>query len=260
MNLKPAMAAPLPWLTFIAGFFFARTRKTGSAARQKNLLRLPRSLKVTTEGKWYIGILLLIGVAAINTGNNLLYLVVATMLSIIIISGVLSESSIRSVRVRRELPAHIYKGQTAMVRLRLSNRKSLFPSFSLFTSEAEVDGVSSERTYTLKLRPLREAVKTSRYTFASRGLVELSGIRVSGPLECATRRCSFGITKPRASRLVWRILRCNSNNLIGVNRPRAITLDLTSGGGLSAQLVPPAAHSSCFTGRLDNDSVCCIAI
>ena len=48
-----------------------------------------------------------------------------------------------------------------------------------------------------------------------------SALRVApenAPLGVA--RCSFGMTKPRASRLDWRILRCNSNYSISVNRPK----------------------------------------
>jgi len=178
VNLRPAMAAPLPWLAAAAGAIFGRRHKDVDVARRR-LLKLPRSLSVTTEGKWYIGILLMVGIAAINTGNNLLYLVVAMMLSIIIVSGFLSESSLRSVRVKRELPRHIYKGQPAMARLKLSNRKSWFPSFSIFSAELPVEGVASERTYTLKLRPGAEAAKATRYTFTRRGVVVLPGVKLT---------------------------------------------------------------------------------
>ena len=46
---------------------------------------------------------LLVGFGAINTGNNLLYLLLGMMLALILLSGVLSETTLRKLRVRRRL-------------------------------------------------------------------------------------------------------------------------------------------------------------
>ena len=48
-----------------------------------------RRLKVTKLGWWFMGLTLGIGLAAINTGNNLLFLVLGMLLASIVISGVL---------------------------------------------------------------------------------------------------------------------------------------------------------------------------
>ena len=53
--------------------------------------RPPRKLKFTREGKFFVGITLGVGFAAINTGNNLLYLLLGMLLSLIVLSGVMSE-------------------------------------------------------------------------------------------------------------------------------------------------------------------------
>src|SRR5579863_5287137 len=45
---------------------------------------------VTQEGIVYLGIALLIGVAALNTGNNLLFIILAAMLAAIVVSGAAS--------------------------------------------------------------------------------------------------------------------------------------------------------------------------
>ena len=57
-----------------------------------------RRLKVTKLGWWFMGLTLGIGLAAINTGNNLLFLVLGMLLASIVISGVLSEQSLREDR------------------------------------------------------------------------------------------------------------------------------------------------------------------
>lgn len=54
-------------------------------------LRLPRKLRVTFPGKWFLVLTIGVGAAAINTRNNLLYLALSMNLSLIILSGILSE-------------------------------------------------------------------------------------------------------------------------------------------------------------------------
>jgi len=46
--------------------------------------------EVTREGLIYLLLTLLIGVAALNTGNNLLFIVVAAMLAAVLVSGIVS--------------------------------------------------------------------------------------------------------------------------------------------------------------------------
>ena len=64
-----------------------------------------RRLRFTQLGRWYVALTIGIGLAAINTGNNLLFLVLGLLLSSIVVSGLLSETSLRAVRVERRLPA-----------------------------------------------------------------------------------------------------------------------------------------------------------
>ncbi len=174
MNLRPAISAPLPWLTSITGKVFGRN---GSMSK-RSFLKHPRSLSVTTEGKLFIGLLLIIGIAAINTGNNLLYLVLAALLSLIISSGILSESTLRRLKVTRTLPARVFKGTPAQFKLRIENRKRFFPSFSFNMQETAADGIIGGPTYVLRLSPMSETVKTNTFIFEKRGRYELKGMRV----------------------------------------------------------------------------------
>ncbi len=63
-----------------------------------------RFIRFTPEGKKFIFITIGIGFAAVNTGNNLLYLVLAMLLSLIIASGFLSEWGVRGLTVERAFP------------------------------------------------------------------------------------------------------------------------------------------------------------
>ena len=64
----------------------------------------PRRLRTTAVGRTFLVLTVGIGLAALNTGNNLLYLVLGLQLATIVVSGLLSEQALRRLRVRRVLP------------------------------------------------------------------------------------------------------------------------------------------------------------
>jgi len=63
----------------------------------------PRRLTLTLPGKFFLGLTLAVGLAAINTGNNLLFLLLGMMLSLITVSGVLSEAVIKGISASRRV-------------------------------------------------------------------------------------------------------------------------------------------------------------
>jgi uncharacterized protein (DUF58 family) len=177
INLRLAISVPLPWLTILTGRFYPGGKVRGKP--RQRLPWLPRSLKITREGRWFIGVLLIVGLAAINTGNNLLYLVVATLLSLIVISGIISESTLRGVNVKRVLPNHFFKGIPAPIKLHVANRKKHFPSFSLCFNELALVGLTAKDPYILKLDPRASVEVPTTYTFTRRGVFTLTGLKVS---------------------------------------------------------------------------------
>jgi uncharacterized protein (DUF58 family) len=62
-----------------------------------------RILELSVGGRWYLVFTVAIGVAAIYSGNNVIYLLESLLLSALLVSGVLSELAVSRVRVRREL-------------------------------------------------------------------------------------------------------------------------------------------------------------
>ena len=139
----------------------------------------PRKLTVTREGKWIIAIALLLGIGAVNTGNNLLYLVLSLLISIITISGILSEITLRDVSLERAYPQALVAGEAALLRVVLHNRKPR-AAFSLEVSEV-VDG------HELSVRPghvLHLSGHESGQCFQvglprRRGLMATSGLAIS---------------------------------------------------------------------------------
>jgi uncharacterized protein (DUF58 family) len=86
---------------------------------------------VTREGLAYLALILVIGVAALNTGNNLLFIVVSAMLAAILVSGVASAAILRSLDLDVGLPEHVFAGETVLARITLRNQRRLLPAFSV---------------------------------------------------------------------------------------------------------------------------------
>ncbi len=76
---------------------------------------------------------LVIGIAALNTGNNLLYvIVVAAMLAgEFLVSGVVSAWVLRYLELDVRLPEHVFAGRVVQGRIVLHNPRRVVPSFSI---------------------------------------------------------------------------------------------------------------------------------
>jgi uncharacterized protein (DUF58 family) len=87
--------------------------------------------QLTGEGKVYLLGVGMIILAALNTGNNLLFLILAAMLAGILVSGIASWLVLMGLDLRLDLPEHIFAHQPAMAEMHLENEKLTVPSFSL---------------------------------------------------------------------------------------------------------------------------------
>ncbi len=85
-------------------------------ARRVAVERLRESFDydVTRAGIVYVLVTLVIGIAALNTGNNLLYIVVAAMLAAILVSGVVSAFVLRWLELDVRLPEHLFAGRAVI--------------------------------------------------------------------------------------------------------------------------------------------------
>ena len=87
--------------------------------------------EVTRAGLIYIGLTLVLGLAGLNTGNNLLWIVVAAMLAAMVVSGLSSALVLRGLELDAHTPDHVFAGRRLLARLVLHNRQRLLPSFSV---------------------------------------------------------------------------------------------------------------------------------
>jgi uncharacterized protein (DUF58 family) len=154
-------------------------KKSPWTERLSERLRLPRRLRVTREGKYYVGITLGVGFAAINTGNNLLYLLLGLLLALIVISGVLSEMSLRHLRITRRLPRRAQVERPHIVEIEVYNEKRRAPSYAIEVEDLRAAQAADKRCFYLKISPQSAQVAAYRRTPARRGLDHHVGFRVA---------------------------------------------------------------------------------
>ncbi len=157
----------------------APTRWARAWARVRRWMRPPRRLEFTREGKYFVGITVGVGFAAINTGNNLLYLLLGMMLSLIIASGVLSEMSLRALAVARTPPESLYAERPFLMGIGLHNGKPRLSSFSVEVEDLVAGRPLDKKCYFLKLPADRTQSTSYRHAFPRRGRYVFTGFRVS---------------------------------------------------------------------------------
>ncbi len=139
--------------------------------------------KITREGWIYIGGIIIVALAALNTGNNLLFLILASLIAIILMSGILSSITLSGIEMRLELPENIFAGQPVRAQVELENEKLTLPSFSL-----RVEAAITKRSPAIALLetpvyfpyvPKRESVRQNvPITFARRGAYRQDAFRI----------------------------------------------------------------------------------
>lgn len=100
-----------------------------SASREVAQIDLP--LELTTGGLILGGLMAIVGFAAWNTGNNLLFIVLALLLSTLIIALITAEFNLRNLEVKVRLPELVFIGEPLDLEISLKNRKYILPAISI---------------------------------------------------------------------------------------------------------------------------------
>ncbi len=99
---------------------------------------------VTREGVFYLLTALVIGIAALNTGNNLLFIILSAMLAAILISGLASAAVLQHLELDVSLPAHVFAGRSVLARMTLRAVRRFTPSFSVSVVPPKDKGAKSQ--------------------------------------------------------------------------------------------------------------------
>ena len=98
-----------------------------AAARMKDAF----DYELTREGIFYIVVLVIIGIAALNTANNLLWIVEAAMLAAIVVSGIGSAADLRRLELDVVVPKNAFAKVPVQLRVNLINPRLWMPAFSV---------------------------------------------------------------------------------------------------------------------------------
>jgi uncharacterized protein (DUF58 family) len=180
-------------------------------------------IEVTSGGGIFVTILIVVGFAAWNTGNNLLFMIFSLLCSSLFVGGVAARASLRDLIVSARFPDHIFAGEGAPVIVTLRNAKRVLPSFSILVeargpSEAAAESRQRRRRQRFSKRPLayftyipRRSAAEQRVEqlFASRGHVLINGFELS-------TRFPFGFFRFR------RRLRARNVDIVVYPKPQAV--------------------------------------
>jgi uncharacterized protein (DUF58 family) len=138
-------------------------------------LRAWRRLHFTAGGLVFSLGSFAVGFAAMNTGNNLLYLLLGAMLGFIAVSGWLSEQVIRGLHIERHVPRAVTVGQEIRIGYEVTNRTGRLPSLAVELSEDGLPGAAF-----LPHVAVGETVRTRSFNrFLRRGVYPLGTLTVS---------------------------------------------------------------------------------
>jgi uncharacterized protein (DUF58 family) len=137
--------------------------------RTLDALRGGMRQRITLLGAGFSLATAVVGAAAFLTANNLLFLVLATLLGTLMVAGFVSRLSLAGLQLDVELPPHPTALAPHLARIALKNDKAGMPSFSIHIGGTR-DSVYSSRVYIPLIGPGKTINADLEVTFTRRGL------------------------------------------------------------------------------------------
>ena len=150
-------------------------RRTGAALRRIWHRIRWRRISFTSGGLAFTLGTFAVGFAAMNTGNNLLYLLWGSMLGFLMVSFWLSEQAIRDVRIERRFAHAVTVGHDFRLSYEVTNRKPRLPSLALEI----IEGGLPDRAFVAHVPPKGTVTARSVNSFVRRGIYPLGTVTLS---------------------------------------------------------------------------------
>lgn len=129
-NPRLAGAAAVASLVFVVLILlFVVPPLARNARREVAQIDLP--IELTVGGFVFLGITAIVGFAAWNTGNNLLFLVLSFLLAAIAVSFFINGSNLKKLEAKVRFPEAIFAGEPTVFFVALKNHKFISGSFSI---------------------------------------------------------------------------------------------------------------------------------
>lgn len=125
-------------------------------------------IQVTTGGLIFVCVIVIVGFAAWNTGNNLLFLVLSLLIAALFVSFLAAQASLRDLVVSARFPDHIFAGEPAPVVITIQNKKRFYPSFSITVEARGPEDVKDLEKASWFYRPRFKKRALAYYTYIPR--------------------------------------------------------------------------------------------
>lgn len=146
-------------------------------AKIRGLLSSGMRQRVTRAGVGFAATIAVVGVLAVVTGNNLMFVILAFLLAAMLASGFLNRLSIAGLELDFVFPEHVPARSPVAARMKLHNEKSWMPSFSIGVSGAP-GSVYSSTLYFPMLPPNTTIEEPVEVRFAKRGPHRQNSFRI----------------------------------------------------------------------------------
>jgi uncharacterized protein (DUF58 family) len=132
-----------------------------NASAEASQMNLP--FELTIGGAVILGLIVVVGFSAWNTGNNLLFLVLSFLTASLFVGFFAGSACLKKLDVKMRFPETIFAAEPTPIIVSLHNRKWLFPTFSVVTEVRGRDREKSALAEEIKeLLPARWAEKLTR--------------------------------------------------------------------------------------------------
>ena len=112
-----------------------------NASAEASQMNLP--FELTLGGAVILGLIVIVGFSAWNTGNNLLFLVLSFLTGSLVVGFFVGSACLKKLDVKMRFPETIFAGEPTPIIVSLHNRKWFLPTFSVVT---EVRGRDREKS------------------------------------------------------------------------------------------------------------------
>ena len=134
-----AAAASMVFVVLILIFVVPPLAK--NASKEASQLNLP--FEFTLGGAVMLGLIVIVGFSAWNTGNNLLFLILSFLMAAMVVGFLAGGVCLKKLDVKMRFPETIFAGEETDIIVSIHNRKRLFSSYSVV---ADVRGKEREES------------------------------------------------------------------------------------------------------------------
>jgi uncharacterized protein (DUF58 family) len=188
-----------------------------------------RRYHLHVPGFLYVGLTLLVGLAAVNRQNNLLVWILGVMLAALLISGMVSGVMMQNLRVKRLVAGNGVVGEPLAVRYAVTNRSRLFPAFGIHLEERPVAGragwprlMSPARAWVMHLGPRETVHGEAVFWPRRRGEARFGQLRIWTTFPFGIVKKSITISQPQHV-LIYPMLYELRRDVLGALAPQGLS-------------------------------------